>query len=99
MRTQLVINQASFVNLLESMPRHTELACPTCGAPPVKGEVCKCPKCGGLFDVFEWKGTCPACQTRISDLVCINCLRPQPLSGWYPVSPKQPCTDITRLDK
>lgn len=84
LRSRMGIQQARILKQLESMPRHTELACPNCRTAPIKGAVCKCPKCGALFDVFESKGTCPACQTRISELVCINCLRPQPLAGWYP---------------
>lgn len=84
MRAWAGIKQARFLSRLETLPRHTNLACPFCHAPPVQGESYRCPQCAALFDVFDWKGICPRCQTRVAEVVCLNCFRPQPLPAWYP---------------
>ncbi len=78
------IQQARFLLKLEKMPLHEGLACPFCKAAPVQGLAAKCPQCGGVFGVFDFHGACPACQTRVADVICLNCARPQPLAEWYP---------------
>jgi Zn-dependent protease len=78
------IQQARFLSHLETLPRHASLACPYCHAQPVQGEGYRCPECGALFDVFDWKGICPRCQARTGDVMCLSCFRPQPLGAWYP---------------
>jgi hypothetical protein len=78
------IKQAQFLSQIEKLPRHAGLACPFCDAPPVQGESYRCPQCAALFDVFDWRGTCPRCHASAADVVCLNCFRPQPLAAWYP---------------
>jgi Zn-dependent protease len=86
LRSWAGIKQARFLQQLETLRRHTDLACPFCHAPPVQGESYRCPECGALYDVFDWKGICPRCQSRAAEVMCLNCFRPQPLAGWYPPS-------------
>jgi Zn-dependent protease len=83
MRSWAGIQQARLLGQLDKMPRHQGLACPFCKAAPVQGVAAKCPQCGGLYDVFDFHGICPACQTRVAEVVCLNCARPQPLEQWY----------------
>ncbi len=84
MRAWAGVKQARFLSQLDKAPRHTELACPFCHAPPIKAESYRCPKCSAVFDVFGFHGACPGCQSRVAQVVCLNCFRPQPLAAWYP---------------
>jgi Zn-dependent protease len=78
------IQQARLLSKLDKLPRREGLACPFCKAAPVEGIVAKCPQCGGVYDIFDFHGVCPACQTRIDEVTCLNCSRSQPLDQWYP---------------
>ena len=54
-------------------PRRETIHCPSCGAPPPIGPIWICPN-GHRFDLFEGRGTCPACDTRVVATPCIICM-------------------------
>src|SRR4051812_3702367 len=69
---------------IESAPRHKHLACPSCGAAPVRGEFWVCAQCKEHFDTFAEAGVCPYCGQEFRETVCLDCYRRHPVLDWFP---------------
>lgn len=67
---------------IATAPRHDELACPSCDAPPLRGPYWSCDQCGTAFDTFEHKAVCPNCFARFRTTKCPNCHNVHPIDAW-----------------
>ncbi len=76
--------QARLLMELLHAPRHQELACPSCGAPPVQGEFWSCDECRQPFDVFESGGACPNCGAEFPETQCLDCRQQHAVQAWRP---------------
>lgn len=74
--------QGNILARLAAAPRHQGLACPSCGAAPLRGEFWTCGQCGTRFDLFETAGRCPSCGAQFSTASCPECQRQSPMSDW-----------------
>jgi Zn-dependent protease len=63
-------------------PRHYELRCPTCGAPPPAGAFWACGQCGAKFDTFDERGVCPGCGAQFAATQCQTCHARHPIETW-----------------
>lgn len=66
----------------ERAPRHTHLACPTCGGHPIRGEFWTCASCQQAFDPFEHRGYCPHCTAHYTGFNCVECRAPHSYEEW-----------------
>jgi hypothetical protein len=71
----------------ERLPRHTELACPTCQESPPAGDIWVCGRCGARFDIFAARSTCPNCAALFQEIRCRNCGRDHTLPQWAALHP------------
>jgi hypothetical protein len=78
--------QARVLARLAKAPRHTEFACPSCGAAPLAGDFWLCPRCRIGFDTFKQGGRCPQCGTEFPDTACPECRQRHPLIQWLPAA-------------
>jgi len=76
--------QARALAQLMKMARHEGLACPACGAAPLKGEFWPCSYCRRPFDVFATGGRCQECGSPLEQPFCFDCQTRHPLATWYP---------------
>ena len=67
---------------MEKMPRREGFVCPGCGAKPLLGPRWKCSACGGVFDTFETRATCPHCGVQHANTMCGDCQTLYPMSAW-----------------
>jgi Zn-dependent protease len=83
--------QAQGLLRLLHAPRHQDLACPTCQAPPLKGDFWDCGNCDRPFDPFACRGLCPRCHSQFDRLRCPECRRDHAIDDWFPaVEPVPP---------
>ncbi len=71
-------------------PRHEDLACPSCGSAPLKGEFWTCDRCHVHFDTFAEGAVCPWCNTRFEETTCPDCYRRHPIAAWSLSRPLKP---------
>jgi Zn-dependent protease len=76
--------QARILAAMLKAPRHGNVACPGCGAAPIKGNFWTCDQCGTRFDTFDHQAICPGCGRYFSTTACPNCGQWNPLADWYP---------------
>lgn len=73
---------------LEKLPRHRELACPSCGEPPLAGAFWECDVCQTQFDVFANGHRCPSCAGLYrAEVGCLECGYQAPPQAWTKVGP------------
>lgn len=80
--------QARALSRALDAPRHTQFACPACGASPPTGTFWHCAKCRTRFDTFAEGGTCPGCGGRFNVAQCPACNARHPIEQW--VRPEPP---------
>jgi Zn-dependent protease len=80
------IQYARALMKLEQAPRYGDLACPNCGAAPLKGEFWGCADCGTRFDTFVEDGTCPGCGKAFHKVQCLGCGQSFPHNEWFPAA-------------
>lgn len=66
----------------ERAPRHTHVACPSCGGRPIRGDFWTCASCQQAFDPFEHHGRCPHCGVRYTGFNCADCRTPHAYEEW-----------------
>jgi Zn-dependent protease len=66
-----------------SGPRHTEAACPSCGAAPLVGKFWRCDECGTAFDTFEHRARCSNCSKLFKVTRCPECYKQHPIEEWF----------------
>jgi Zn-dependent protease len=66
---------------IDSIPRHTHLKCPDCGAAPPAGDYWKC-GCGASLDIHATGGECPQCHQRFAEVPCLFCGKMAPRSSY-----------------
>ena len=76
--------QARAMLRILNAPRHQELHCPACGAPPLAGKYWACGKCGVKFDTFDERGVCPGCGGQFPITQCPACQTKHPIEAWGP---------------
>lgn len=70
------------IHKLESLPRHTHAACPSCGNHPLAGPFWTC-SCGARFDTFATRQRCPNCNASFDNTSCPFCRTSSPATRWY----------------
>ncbi len=80
------LRQGTALLVLERLPRHQILKCPTCKAHPPAGPVWQCASCGHRIDIFASAGICPHCQTARATLPCMECGAEHPIDAWRGVA-------------
>jgi len=78
------LQRSRFMLKVENTPKRKDLACPSCGAPPLQGNFWACDECGFRFDLFEHQGICPSCSQRHRQTICLECYKRHPLHAWLP---------------
>ena len=73
--------------LVESLPRRTDCACPSCYAPPFQGPLWVCDECRTRFDVFDSRGKCPACGAWYLQQPCLGCRSTSHIDRWFEYLP------------
>ncbi len=81
-RSLASFQQARAFLALEALPRHVEVACPSCQVGPPKGPYWLCEHCQTRFDLFEQQGNCPACGAWYHQPACPHCQVRNPISRW-----------------
>lgn len=76
------LKQAWALARFAKLPRRDGFACPACQAVPPLGELWRCGKCGGRFDTFLNRATCPHCGTQYSATQCLDCGNSAPFEMW-----------------
>ncbi len=74
--------QARALSRLESLPRHSAYACPSCRTAPPAGPLWSCGACRTPLDVFEAHGSCPSCHARFAVVRCATCGTPSTIDQW-----------------
>jgi Zn-dependent protease len=80
------LRRAATLLRLQAAPRQAEAVCPSCGAAPPAGDFWLCGACRARFDIFEYNGTCPDCDTPQPGVFCLECGRRHHYADWYPVA-------------
>lgn len=73
----------------ERLPRHQQVACPSCGQTPMQGPHWQCGHCGLQMDPFAEGGMCPRCGSQFGQLPCTECQKLHPVAAWYEVKQAQ----------
>jgi Zn-dependent protease len=76
------LRHAKIIRVLESLPRHRGVACPTCHIAPPGGPMWACPHCGNRFDPFSTNAVCPHCQKAMPAVSCVHCGAGHPIATW-----------------
>ncbi len=76
------LRQSRFLIRMLRAPRHTDLACPSCGEAPPAGQFWGCGRCRSSFDLFATGGVCPGCGAVVLDTACSECGVQQPVKAW-----------------
>jgi Zn-dependent protease len=76
--------QARQFTRLASLPRHSDVACPSCQAYALAGDIWGCEECGRHFDTFTHRGICPGCGNLHPEIRCPECGQVHPLGAWFP---------------
>jgi Zn-dependent protease len=82
--------QARHALHIQSLPRHPEAACPSCGSNPPAGPYWVCEHCETRFDTFVSRGACPACGAWYHDTTCPDCNQTHHIGRWFPPVPGEP---------
>lgn len=82
-RSWIGFQQARLLAEMANQPRHTDFACPGCGAAPIMGPFWRCHRCREQFDTFEQGAVCPRCDTVFPTTQCLDCLRAYPFAEWH----------------
>jgi len=73
---------AKAFDMLEKIPRRTDVACPHCKQHPFAATTIQCP-CGQPLDPFLTRGLCPACGSSTTLLPCPICRQRSPIHKWF----------------
>jgi hypothetical protein len=65
-------------------PDGAPIRCPKCRWVPVQEARWHC-KCGHVWNTFQTRGLCPACQYQWEITLCYGCHEPSRHSAWYPL--------------
>jgi Zn-dependent protease len=76
------LQQARALARIEAAPRHTGLACPSCGQSPPVGNFWVCGRCRRPFDMFSTQGVCPHCGVIFDGARCLECGEMHPLHAF-----------------
>jgi Zn-dependent protease len=68
---------------MQSLPRHTDAVCPTCGIGGPRGTFWLCEHCQTRFDTFVTRGSCPACGAWYHPTTCPHCGQAHRVEEWY----------------
>lgn len=77
--------QANVLRSRLEAPRHLELACPSCGIPPLRGNFWECAGCKLRFDPFVYHAQCPQCAAQFPETGCPECGQRHPIDQWHPL--------------
>jgi Zn-dependent protease len=86
MRSWAGFQQARGLAKLAKLPRYRGLACPSCGAAPLKGPFWRCNQCHEAFDTFAEGAACPNCGQRFPTTACPECHQKHPIELWVPAA-------------
>ena len=82
--------QARVLARAAKLPRRAGFVCPSCKAPPFRGELWRCSKCQNPFDMFESMAVCPHCSTQYPVTQCFECGAANPIEAWVAPAPSVP---------
>jgi hypothetical protein len=74
--------QAKVFDMLEKIPRRTDVACPHCKQHPFVATTIQC-SCGQPLDPFETRGLCPSCGSSTTLMPCPLCRQRSPIHKWF----------------
>jgi Zn-dependent protease len=74
--------RAELVSRLLRAKCRRDKRCPNCGTAPPKGPFWRCARCMKQFDLFDPSEACPKGDGHVSNMPCLACGRPSPLSDW-----------------
>ena len=81
--------QARMLARIAKLPRRGGFVCPSCLQPPIIGPLWRCDKCGGAFDTFETRASCPQCGAQFPVTGCPECGHAHSLAEWVAAAPTQ----------
>jgi hypothetical protein len=67
---------------LDDVTRCARIRCPRCGYEPRPTDRWQC-DCGFLWNTFDTRGLCPACDHQWQDTACPACGEWSPHEDWY----------------
>jgi Zn-dependent protease len=79
--------QARALARIAKLPRRGGFVCPSCRQAPILGPLWRCDKCGGAFDTFETRATCPQCGSLFPVTRCPECGSAHSLAEWVAAAP------------
>src|SRR5215831_9288433 len=82
--------QARVLARAAKLTRREGFICPSCKAPPFRGELWRCSKCQKPFDMFESAAVCPHCGAQYPAIQCFECGSASPIEAWVAPAPSVP---------
>ncbi len=77
-------NRRIIEKLDESKGRRTRIRCPQCAWEPTRQDTwCCSPGCGHVWNTFETRGLCPACDKQWTHTACLRCDGWSLHESWY----------------
>ena len=76
------LQSSRILKLRDSVPRHDQVACPSCKAAPFAIPGQRCGHCAKPFDAHATAGVCPHCGIQHEAIACRACEVVSPVAAW-----------------